>query len=125
MNMVKESASLADEPDNKIGYGIPDFMEANLLSVYEQGDEDFFKELSAYPNPFTNAVKLMFTAHEPGVVTLSLVDLTGRKMKEQSFAHGTGQHLLELDDLSDIPGGIYFLRLENAGSAVSAKLIKR
>jgi len=124
IEMVKQSASLADAPDNKIGYGIPDFMEANLLSVYEQDDVNFFEGITAYPNPFTTSVNLAFTAGEPGVVKLSLVDLTGRKLKAQTYQHSSGHNLILLDELGDMPGGIYFLRLENANAAVSAKLIK-
>jgi len=124
IEMVKQSASLADAPDNKIGYGIPDFIEANLLTVQEQGDINFFEGISAYPNPFTTSVNLTFTASEPGVVNLSLVDLTGRKLTARSFTHNSGQNSIVLDELGNIPGGIYFLRMENANSAVSAKLVK-
>jgi hypothetical protein len=125
IEMVKQSASLADDPDNKIGYGIPDFMEANLLSVYEQDDVDFFAEVSAYPNPFINDVNLSFRAEKPGTVELNLVDLTGRMLRSETYTHKSGDNTLLLEDLGNIPGGIYFLRLENINSAFSVKLLKQ
>ena len=125
INMVKESASISDNPDNKIGYGIPDFVSAHLLSVYEHGNESFFEEITAYPNPFVSSISMSFTAAEPGIVQISLVDLTGRKIREQSFSHAEGSNTLYMDDLENIPGGIYFVRIENGSAAISAKLIKQ
>lgn len=125
INMVKESASSANAPDNKIGYGIPDFIEANVLSVYEQGDEQFFDGITAYPNPFASSITFSFTVNEPGLIQFSLVDLTGRKIREQSFTHQQGTNTIRVDDLESIPGGIYFVRIENGSAAVSAKLIKQ
>jgi len=124
MSMVKQSASIADNPDNKIGYGIPDFMTAYLLSVHEQDEKNVFDEIEAYPNPFINQVSFSFNAVENGRAQIRLVDLTGRSLREMSFKYTRGSNVIRINELEGLPGGIYFLRVENGTSVLTAKLLK-
>jgi len=74
---------------------------------------------AAYPNPFNNRARIEYTVPQPGRITLTLHDLTGRlvgRLSEGWQTAGTYDIILNADDL---PGGAYLIRLEGArGDAV-------
>jgi len=84
--------------------------------------------LRAYPNPFNQSTQLVFNLREAGTVSLSVFDLTGRRVAylvNDEFA--AGQHRLAWAGLSDegvyLPSGIYWTRLVTAEHAVVVKLL--
>lgn len=126
MNAVQESASMADVPDNKIGYGIPDFMAANnFLSITEQDEEDRFSEVSVYPNPFSDHFEMRFTSNETGPARLVVVDMTGRTILEENYSITMGNNTIRIDDQGNTPSGVYFLRLESGKSVLTSKLVRQ
>lgn len=85
-----------------------------------------FVRMSLYPNPSERGpVTLLFSAGEalPGA-RLSLTDMTGRVVNDNSFpvSAGLNQHLLETGTLSP---GVYFVTLTVNGHTVTQKLIIR
>lgn len=125
-NAIEQSSSLAPEFDYKLGYGIPDFMAANnYLSVEEIDPNDFFSEASAYPNPFNNMLSLAFSAERSFSYTLSLMDMTGRTVVSEEHSADQGSNLLILNNLDNVPSGIYFLRIESGNAVFNSKVIKQ
>jgi hypothetical protein len=79
--------------------------------------------LAVNPNPVENgAVTLSYDLPEPGPARVLIFDATGRPVVERSFAsRRSGERRL---DVRDLPNGLYFVRLEAGGSAVTRKLVK-
>lgn len=126
MNAVQQSASKSETPDNKIGWGIPDFMAAhNLLSVTEHDEDDRFSEVSAYPNPFKDFFEMRFNASESGTAKLAVVDMTGRIIIDKNYTILRGNNIVRFNELGNIPSGIYFLRLESGRSVLTSKLLRQ
>lgn len=78
--------------------------------------------LSVSPNPGRDVFKIQFQATTPGMATLEVLDLQGRKLKglEYLVPAGTVSKELHLAGLAD---GVYLLRVLMAGSQSLTKLI--
>jgi len=76
-----------------------------------------------YPNPFNAVAEVHYTLPETGTIRLALFDLAGRLVQEiESGERVAGTHIAVVNG-SGLTSGLYFLRLETAGSATSAKLM--
>jgi hypothetical protein len=104
MNLIQSSVQQPTEP-------LP--QDINLLGVY--------------PNPFNNRARVAFQLGQPGMVSLSLFDLSGRIVSQSAgglFPSGT--HTLQLD-ASGLPSGCYYLRLtgnEHLGKQIPLVIMK-
>jgi hypothetical protein len=92
-----------------------------FIDVEEEG-EIFLK---AFPNPVKGTTTIAYSITEPGIVTISLADFTGRtiKMLYEGFAE-QGITQLEGINLEDLPPGMYHCILKQAdGRTIAYKLI--
>lgn len=110
---VRESASLYENPENQMGYGIPDFSWAydaclGVLDVDEQ-------KVIIFPNPTYDSVEIL---SEIAIKNIGLFTINGQKVRE-----------FEVDsklDLTDLSKGIYVLNIQLIdGKKVSKKIIKK
>jgi len=79
-------------------------------------------DLSVYPNPASEMVQLTFRSTE-AEVQLSLMDLTGKLIWESNILNSSGQ-MSETLDISNLPQGIYYVRLQDGVHIKAVKLIK-
>jgi len=80
-------------------------------------------ELSIAPNPFSDATAIHYSLPRPGTVRLKLYDVSGRLITVlASGYHGAGTSDFELR-ASDLPKGVYLLRLESRGLDLDQKLV--
>lgn len=76
-----------------------------------------------YPNPFNPSTKIRFDIPGSSNVKISLYDILGREVRK--FIDDkleAGSYLLNLD-LSSLPSGIYFYRMETQGFTETRKMI--
>jgi hypothetical protein len=77
-----------------------------------------------YPNPFNPSTSIQFDLSQSATVTLKVFDVTGREtavLLDQELSRA-GAHAVNFDG-SGLASGVYFYRLEAAGSATSRKMI--
>jgi len=80
------------------------------------------------PNPFGSVVTVEFSA-SPGVrVSLTVHDVLGRVVKTLFRGHaGSGSHVIKWDGTNDrraqVAAGLYIVRLESSGRAVTRKVV--
>ena len=76
---------------------------------------------SAYPNPFTDEVRVRYRLPEAGRVRLSVVDILGRTVATLvNGRQGSGPHSAVFSSSDTLAAGTYFLRLQ-AGSTIETK----
>lgn len=88
---------------------------ANPVATEDDGSElpsSIITDVAAYPNPFSDAVRLSFNLAQAAMVEVALFDLLGRRVASgasaQDFAAGRREVILVADDLA---GGRYAYRL--------------
>jgi len=83
-----------------------------------------------WPNPFTDLARIAFVVDQPGAVTLSILDLTGRSVRTLRAGAGmnSGPQTLLWDgrreDGRAAPAGVYWVRLQWAGGVDQRSVIK-
>lgn len=99
--------------------------ESDTLCVQQVGMEEWtaVRNIDAFPNPFQNEVRINFELLSPEELTISLVDLTGKVVKEvPATRFGTGTHLQQLDT-EDLPQGMYWLRIRGKNGSTGMPLL--
>ncbi len=76
-----------------------------------------------YPNPFNPTTKIFFDIDKPGFVKLSVSDITGKEVVELVNASmNTGSYEVNFN-AENLPGGVYFYRLETLNGIDTKKMI--
>ncbi len=78
--------------------------------------------LPVYPNPFNSAARIRYQVSQPGRISLSLHNLTGRKimtLTESWMNAGTHETMIYGNSLSD---GTYLITLDNNGKHAATKM---
>ncbi|HNX06007.1 MAG TPA: hypothetical protein PKL96_00330, partial [Bacteroidales bacterium] len=84
--------------------------------VFMQGDKmDALLTLSGYPNPFGNAVSLIYNLPENGTVKINMYNCLGELVKQIADAKElSGKHILEIPT-AQLPHGLYTFKMEFSG----------
>ena len=79
---------------------------------------------SFYPNPFVNEIEIeVFPLYSELPIVIELVDLTGKVWLMQSGIYTSRR--LEALPTSNLPAGLYFLKMSNGDQVQSHKIIKQ
>lgn len=94
---------------------------SGITNILEDG-----RQLSIYPNPASKQLTINIKLEFSLSTDLRIIDLTGKTVKElsQELAHENGIYKARLD-ISDLPAGIYFVRIKQQDQVFSKKLIVR
>jgi subtilisin family serine protease len=118
---LERSASQFGHPDEKLGYGIPDFKLANLLLSGPQpplSAEVWF----AAPNPFQDYIYFYQTERETfEKITLSLFSLNGSRILSREFYQGNS---IFISNLANLPSGLILAKIESGTTSAFIKLVK-
>lgn len=118
MQYVRESGSCASNPNNEIGYGIPDFYAAYASHTSVPDYKPLTIEV--YPNPCTD--HLFINNSKQDIVSVQLFAPNGNIVKQLSKTN-SGQVSIPMNDL---PAGLYLgqVRLQN-GKIQYFKVVKQ
>jgi len=93
-----------------------------LLVTTSVQEQDFEMNYTIYPNPTSNQVTLLMDYPTTETVTVSLMNLSGQIVVQQSLRMNIGVNQKQLI-LNELPKGVYILNLSNASFNESSKLI--
>jgi hypothetical protein len=98
------------------------FSNVRALTIQEDASAE---ALSATPNPFSTSLTLHLNLPAAGTATLRLTDARGRLVRSQDLGllpAGPSQQVL--DNLSDLPAGLYVLRVALPTATYTTKVTK-
>lgn len=98
-----------------VAYGDP------LVTAEPSASADAFA-LAAYPNPTRGLVRLTASLPEPGVVTVTVFDLLGRRVHTTTERFVAGEGRVELD-AKGWPPGLYIVRLASSSRVTTTRLV--
>ena len=119
--MIRRAGDLFPQHSIDFGYGIPDF------SIYLPKDttgvtfNDFGTQISVFPNPISDYIEISSSTY------IGLIELcTAQGTRLLSFTPAKEQNRVRIsDEIAQLPGGLYFLRIWSDRSFLSGKLIKK
>jgi serine protease AprX len=121
IQIIRKSAHQFSQPDNKIGYGIPNFRLAMGL-VSDEKSLISEKSLNIYPNPFSENIFLNLTESSSEISTIKIFDILGNEVFSKNYSLENNV-LIESFEWSN---GLYLMTvlLEN-GQQINKKIIKK
>jgi serine protease AprX len=126
---VIKSSSIYNAPNDRIGYGIPDFHKAfddlsqqeilrNLNTILGNN------QIKIFPNPFTNNFNIVIKPQHTATATFNLYDALGRLYVSKKVSLQAGQmQFLKFENLQALQKGIYSLKFSDGQSKQSFKLV--
>jgi hypothetical protein len=87
-------------------------------------DELDLNDLLLQPNPANTSVTMKFSSADEGTAQIRMFDYTGREVKASEIAIGEGINSVEMP-VTDLPNGIYLVRIISGNTVLSEKLIKQ
>jgi subtilisin family serine protease len=130
LQAVKKNSSRFSNPDDRIGYGIPNmkaaydflFKERQIRQASSVLGENYIK---VYPIPFSNQFTVLYKSAQPGKLSMELIDVSGRIIQTQSRSVGANEiTFIELTQLDRLPAGQYFLRYRDGSRKGTITLVK-
>lgn len=120
MQLIRESASMFNNPTNEMGYGIPNFETAYLaLQLLSVQDQLLKENFAVYPNPVSEILNISFPA-QLQKATITIYNVLGLKVMYSQI--NTISNTIEVGHLA---AGVYIANIEAAGVSNSFKIIKQ
>jgi serine protease AprX len=123
---LQQSATQSANPDSLMGYGIPNYANANILLL--ANDTDSRKhgiDISVLPNPFKTGFSIGFpspsVANNKALVTLEAIN--GRKVFESSYLLSANERIT-VSNLAFLSPGVYILFVQLGSNNWVKKVIK-
>jgi hypothetical protein len=122
INAVRFSASQSANPDNLMGYGIPNFKAVvNYLEEQMFNQTDYF---IAFPNPFSSLITIRPNDPELfSTVQFNMFTSTGQLIEERQLNFDWLNRTYD-SDYSALPAGLYILLLTFEERTFSFKMVK-
>ena len=126
---IKRSSSMYTTPNDRVGYGIPNFHKAYddlfqqriLLRVNTVLGNEWLK---AYPNPFKGSFTLLIKPKYSGTATFKLYDSYGKLyVTKQVTTQKDQAQVLSFDKMQPLARGIYILKYNNGVENGNIKLL--
>ncbi|NVO02057.1 MAG: S8 family peptidase [Bacteroidetes bacterium] len=126
IDAIQKSATLFNNPNDSMGYGIPNFCVANLL-LSGLPIHDFDKEgvVNVFPSPFKNNIYLVFNSTDTQTVNIEMFDITGRSVYNKlNQTRNIGINYYSIDNIGNLAKGFYVVRLSSKNKVYSTKVMK-
>ncbi len=76
------------------------------------------------PNPFTQQLHVTLNHVSEGNVTIAVYDMSGKVLYTHTQITGSGKLVIDLNELSSLPEGVYLLSVTNGNETIRQKLVK-
>ena len=127
IDAIKKSSSIYNMPDNRIGYGIPNYHIAFtiLLSQRAQRNNLVNENLRVYPSPFSNNLEIAIKPNTSGKATISLFDASGKLCFFKQYDVTVGELFkVSLQNLPVLNRGLYTLKYYDGKNTQSKKIMR-
>jgi|688.fasta_scaffold03559_21 hypothetical protein len=125
MDAVRRSASLWTAPNDSMGYGIPDFMQAHLFldATTVIADDAASARLRVHPVPFGDRLEVLLPAALNGTWSADVIDAAGR-VQWRTSGRGAGSERLVITGLQGMSPGVYMLRISAGSTVHTVRVVK-
>ncbi len=116
-----DGVSSTSESWEVVHYGVPYSPVTSIKEPQMTIPKQFY--LSNFPNPFNNTTQIVFNIPNSETVTLTVFDITGRKVKELLVEQrmSAGNHQLSFN-VENLASGIYFVELKTGEFQITQKI---
>jgi serine protease AprX len=121
---IEKSASLYFDPNDSMGYGIPNYEIADLMLSGMAPDNLQLTAPLVYPNPFTNNFGVIYYSAREQHPQVQIFNMLGQRVQEFKTTFSIGYNYLPFNALQFSPQGSYFIRFNFDDHIDVARVIK-
>jgi hypothetical protein len=118
MQLIKEYSDCYNTPNDRTGYGIPNFYQCYLEHT-NSVPKSKTSTISVYPNPTAGVLRIK--SGELSIDGIEIFDILGRM---QNIKNGNFLYPEMKIDISHLPSGIYFVKIVTESSVEIKKVLK-
>jgi hypothetical protein len=118
MDLIRKYGNRYNNPNNRYGYGIPNFYQC-YLEHYTGVSEKIMPKVSVYPNPTTGELRI--TNYELGIKEVEIFDIYGKKLSSNHLITSSSNHLI---NIAHLQAGVYFVKIQTETGTITKKIIK-
>lgn len=119
VQVIRSTASQANNPDNSLGYGIPHYLA--VKHYLEQVQQN--KPVIIFPNPVFSDLTVRPVSPEGGNLQFTLISAQGQVLTEREISFSWLNHQYTAD-LSALASGLYILRIQTADQILTFRIVK-
>lgn len=126
LRAIQESASMYDSPNEHMGYGLPDFAQANLaLRNINYTALDTENLITVYPNPATDLLNIEFYSVDTQHLDINIYNAQGRVMYQTGTEIRRNTYLTwTIPEINNYAEGLYVLQIIGENGTHSKSFIK-
>jgi subtilisin family serine protease len=126
-NAIRQSGSMSANPDNYMGYGIPDFVLANTILSTEENKVNKQRDMiRAWPNPFNTIIHLDLSIPQSKQFSLEVRNMQGMLLQKVDQQITTNNKHIQLElDLNSLPSGVYFVKVTTSEGTDVQPIVKK
>jgi len=126
LESIQMSATQANNPDDYLGYGIPNFGVAALIAGgFDTDNIAQPNEIDVFPNPFAGELKIAYNSPDTQSVSIELYDVAGKLLySRDNISRNYGYNVFYVDGLQDLNYGVYFLKIYSDAVIATKKVLK-
>ena len=129
LRAVIKSANRFTHPDERYGYGIPNFriayqdlLDQRMILKYPLSPGLW---ISAYPVPFANNFSVVFNPSHSGQAIILLVDAGGKTVETRKVSTYANQlTILHFEQTDRLAKGVYYLRYDDGHQQKTIKMVR-
>ena len=124
MELIEQSAHLFDDPNNQLGYGIPDYMSAYDVATDTGNGITIESGISIKPNPFKDELSIQILNDNTPIDAIEIVDITGKVIyKEVLNSNNTFEYTVS--GFETLSSGFYFVKISSGDKIYTKKAIRK
>lgn len=118
---IEESSHQYSNPNNTMGYGIPDFEKAAGLESLNTQNPSKDNYINSYPNPFSNQLTIDLLNINDEIISIEIYTSTGVKVKESNKIFLSK---FSFSNLESLPSGIYLIKVKTKFQSLTQVVCK-
>jgi len=123
MNVLRESSSYYNNPNNFFGYGIPNFETAGVL--LNRKSLDIINSTYIFPNPFNDSFEIILPETKDYMkVSIKIFDSSGRILLSKEIKNILNNNKISISDHNIKSSGIYFINISSKSFNITEKIFK-
>ena len=129
LSAVRQSSNMFSSPDDRFGFGLPDFEKAYQILAGKrlEGFNQILGDdwIRAFPVPFHQGFQIILRPAVTGLASVQLLDVTGKIIKKQTVSITANQlQLVEFTSTSTMATGAYYIRYMDTNHSKTIQLLK-
>lgn len=123
---IRQSGSQYLVPDDELGYGIPNFLQANNILTIIDGHDSRDMSMAVFPNPFKDEIRINLPGDGiKGDCKAIVSDMTGRRVVSRDISFEPGSREITITDLSRLHPGFYMITVQSEAGTANSVAIKQ